>query len=282
MSVRIIVDSASDISEKEANDLGIIMIPMSINFGDEEYLDGVDLLPSQFYDKLIESDVLPKTSQVSVYRFQQAFEKCVSAGDEVVAITISSKLSGTYNSAVQASANYPEKVFVVDSLNACIGERLLVQYALRLVDEGKSAKEISEILDSVKSKINVMALLNTLEYLKKGGRISATAAFAGKLISLKPVVAVIDGEVKLVGKALGSRNGGNLLNKLIQDKKGIDFDMPYGVIWSGLDDALLKKYVEDSANLWKNKTDYIPSYILGGTIGTHVGPGAIGVAFFEL
>lgn len=282
MSVRIIVDSASDISEKEANDLGIIMIPMSINFGDEEYLDGVDLLPSQFYDKLIESDVLPKTSQVSVYRFQQAFEKCVSAGDEVVAITISSKLSGTYNSAVQASANYPEKVFVVDSLNACIGERLLVQYALRLVDEGKSAKEISEILDSVKSKINVMALLNTLEYLKKGGRISATAAFAGKLISLKPVVAVIDGEVKLVGKALGSRNGGNLLNKLIQDKKGIDFDMPYGVIWSGLDDALLKKYVEDSAHLWKNKTDYIPSYILGGTIGTHVGPGAIGVAFFEL
>ena len=282
MSVRIIVDSASDISEKEANDLGIIMIPMSINFGDEEYLDGVDLLPSQFYDKLIESDVLPKTSQVSVYRFQQAFEKCVRAGDEVVAITISSKLSGTYNSAVQASANYPEKVFVVDSLNACIGERLLVQYALRLVDEGKSAKEISEILDSVKSKINVMALLNTLEYLKKGGRISATAAFAGKLISLKPVVAVIDGEVKLVGKALGSRNGGNLLNKLIQDKKGIDFDMPYGVIWSGLDDALLKKYVEDSAHLWKNKTDYIPSYILGGTIGTHVGPGAIGVAFFEL
>ena len=282
MSVRIIVDSASDISEKEANDLGIIMIPMSINFGDEEYLDGVDLLPSQFYDKLIESDVLPKTSQVSVYRFQQAFEKCVSAGDEVVAITISSKLSGTYNSAVQASANYPEKVFVVDSLNACIGERLLVQYALRLVDEGKSAKEISEILDSVKSKINVMALLNTLEYLKKGGRISATAAFAGKLISLKPVVAVIDGEVKLVGKALGSRNGGNLLNTLIKDKKGIDFDMPYGVIWSGLDDALLKKYVEDSAHLWKNKTDYIPSYILGGTIGTHVGPGAIGVAFFEL
>ena len=282
MSVRIIVDSASDISEKEANDLGIIMIPMSINFEDEEYLDGVDLLPSQFYDKLIESDVLPKTSQVSVYKFEQVFEKCVSAGDEVVAITISSKLSGTYNSAVQASANYPEKVFVVDSLNACIGERLLVQYALRLVDEGKSAKEISEILDSVKSKINVMALLNTLEYLKKGGRISATAAFAGKLISLKPVVAVIDGEVKLVGKALGSRNGGNLLNKLIQDKKGIDFDMPYGVIWSGLDDALLKKYVEDSAHLWKNKTDYIPSYILGGTIGTHVGPGAIGVAFFEL
>ena len=124
-------------------------------------------------------------------------------------------------------------------------------------------------------------MLNTLEYLKKGGRISAVAAFAGKLLSIKPVVAVIDGEVKLIGKALGSKNASNLLNKLVLDKGGIDFNMPFGVIWSGLDNSLLKKYLADSSHLWKNEVDNVPAYSIGGTIGTHVGPGAIGVAFFE-
>lgn len=281
MSVKIIIDSASDISEKEAKELGIVMMPMEVRIGSEDYLDGVNLLPNQFYEKLIESDELPKTSQINAYRFSEEFEKLTKNGDEVVVITISSKLSGTYYSALDAASNFEDKVFVVDSLNAAIGERLLCQYALRLVEEGKSAREIAEELDIKKTKINLMAMLGTLEYLKKGGRISSAVAFAGKLLSLKPVIAVVDGEVKLIGKALGSKNGSNLLNKLVAEKGGIDFDMPYGVIWSGLDDSMLKKYVEDSSHIWKDNTDHVPAYILGGTIGTHVGPGAIGVAFFE-
>ena len=126
-----------------------------------------------------------------------------------------------------------------------------------------------------------MALLGTLEYLKKGGRISSAVAFAGELISLKPVVGIIDGEVKLVGKALGSRRGNNLLNKLIQNSNGIDFSMPYGTIFSGLDSSLLDKYIQDSNMLWQGYTECVPKYQLGATIGTHIGPGAIGVAFFE-
>ena len=281
MAVRLMIDSASDINEKEAEKLGVLMIPMSISFGTEEYLDGVTLLPKEFYEKLIESNLMPKTSQINTYRFEEEFEKYTRGGDELVVITISSKLSGTYNCAVQASEKFNGKVYVVDSLNACIGERLLCEYAMRLIAEGKSAKEISEILNEQKTKINVMAVLGTLEYLKKGGRISAAVAFAGKMLSIKPVVGIIDGKVKLIGKAMGSKNGNNLLNKLVTEKGGIDFTMPYGCIWSGLDDCVLQKYIKDSSHLWAEETDNVPSYILGGTIGTHVGPGAVGVAFFE-
>lgn len=281
MSVKLIIDSASDISLDEANKLGITMIPMQVRFGDEEYLDGVNLTPKSFYDKLIESVELPKTSQINPYRFEEEYEKITSKGDEVVVITISSKLSGTYRSACEAAKNYEGKVYVVDSLNACIGERLLGLYALRLINEDKRANEIATKLNEIKSKVNVMAMLNTLKYLKKGGRISAVTAFAGEVFSIRPVVGLIGGEVKMVGKAMGSKKGNNLLNTLVEKKGGIDFTMPYGVVWSGNDASVLNKYVEDSCHLWEGHTDNVPSYMIGSTIGTHVGPGAIGVAFFE-
>ncbi|MGN0813697.1 MAG: DegV family protein [Candidatus Coproplasma sp.] len=280
MAVKIMVDSASDIGAAEAEKLGVIMVPMTISFGDEEYFDGVNLMPDKFYEKLIESDELPKTGQVTAYRFEEAIKQNLDEGDEMVIITISSKLSGTYSGAVTAAKNYGGRVFVVDSLNACTGERILCQHALKLRDDGKSAKEIAAEIERLRGKVVVMALLGTLEYLKKGGRISAAVALAGEMLSLKPVVAVVDGEVKLVGKALGSKKGNNLLTRLIAEKGGIDYSMPYGVMWSGLENAMLKKYVADSEHIWKGHTESLPTYMLGGTIGTHVGPGAVGVAFF--
>lgn len=281
MAVKILVDSASDIGALEAKELGITMLPMLIGFGEEEYYDGVDLTPKAFFEKLIEDAVLPKTSQINPFRFEEAFAELTRNGDEVVAITISSKLSGTNASAVQAAEKFAGKVFVVDSLNAAIGERLLVQYALKLKDQGFTAKEIAAELNEKKKKINLMAMVNTLEYLKKGGRISAAVAFAGELLSIKPVIAIVDGEVKLIGKALGSKKANNLLNALVEKKGGIDFTMPFGVVWSGLNDSLLKKYIVDSEKLWKEAVEKVPAYEIGSTIGTHVGPGAIGVAFFE-
>ena len=277
--VRIIVDSASDISLAESQKLGVTMVAMEIKFGEDEFLDGVTLSSSEFYDKLIESDVMPKTSMINPFRWEEEFEKVVAQGDEAVVVTISSKLSGTYESARQASERFGGKVFVVDSLNASVGERLLCYLALKMRDEGKSASEIASVLDEQKQRICIMAMLNTLEYLKKGGRISSTVAFVGEVLSIKPVVSIVDGEVKMVGKAIGSKNGNNLLNRLVE-KNGIDFSMPLGLIWSGNDDSVLKKYVRDSARLWEEHTDEIPAYVIGSTIGTHVGPGAIGVAFF--
>lgn len=279
--IKLMIDSASDINEKEAKELGVIMIPMTITIGGEEYLDGVNLLPNQFYDKLAENKALPKTSQINSFRWEEEFEKHTANGDQLIVITISSKLSGTYNSALQASNKFEGKVFVIDSLNACIGERLLGFYALRLINEGKPAEEIVKLLNEKKSKINVTALIGTLEYLKKGGRISATVAFAGSLLSIKPLIGVIEGEVKMIGKAMGIKNGISQLNKIITEKGGPDLTMPHGVIWSGNDNSGVKKFVADYPDIWKGDNTNIPAYILGGTIGTHIGPGAIGIAFFE-
>ena len=281
MSVRLIIDSASDISKKEAEALGIIMLPMTITFDGTDYFDGVDLLPRRFHEMLIESDALPKTGQISPFRFKEAFEKHTQNGDELIVVTISSKLSGTYESAVQAAESFGGRVYVIDSLNACVGERLLAEYALRLIRGGKTAEYIAAELNRVKRRINLIAVLDTLEYLKKGGRISGAAAIAGQLLSIKPVVGIVDGEVKALGKAMGSKKGNNLLNKLVEEKKGIDFEMPYATVWTGLEKTTLEKYIRDSAHLWKEHAEEIPSYIVGATIGTHIGPGAVGVAFFE-
>ncbi|MBO5277140.1 MAG: DegV family protein [Clostridia bacterium] len=277
--IKILIDSASDISKAEAQKMGITMLPMLISFGAEEYLDGDTLLPEEFYEKLVESDTMPKTSQITPYRFEEALEELTKQGDEVIIITISSKLSGTYAAAVQAAEKF-QGVRVVDSMNACIGERLLCQYALRLIEGGHGLDETVNELEKAKGKIRVIAMLGTLEYLKRGGRISSAVAFAGELLALKPVVAVIDGEVKLIGKAMGSKAGNNLLNRLVKEK-GIDFSMPIGVVWSGMNDAVLQKYVKDSGALWEGQIDKLPAYVLGATIGAHIGPGAIGVAFFE-
>lgn len=279
MAVKIVVDSASDIDLNEANELGVSFMPIEVRFGEEEFWDGINLTHRQFFEKLIESSELPKTSQINEHRYEECFKEIVSGGDEAVVITLSSKLSGTYENAVKA-ANNIGNVYVVDSLNATIGERILIKYGLQLVAEGKSGAQIKEILDDKKHDIKLLALLGTLKYLQKGGRISKATAFAGELLNVKPVVAVEDGEVKLVGKALGSKKGNNLLDRLIVSSGGIDYGMPYAVAYSGLDDSVLAKYIEDSADHWQGKTDNIPTYMIGSTIGTHVGPGSIAVAFF--
>lgn len=279
--IKIIVDSASDINKIEADKMNVEMIPLQVTFDKDTYYDGVDLSSKEFYEKLIESDVLPTTSQINPYRFEQVYKKYINEGYELVVITLSSKLSNTYSSAVQASLNYKDKVYVLDSLNVAVGERMLVELALRLVEEGKNVKDIYDELEKAKYKINIIAKLDTLEYLKKGGRISKTVAFVGEMLSLKPVVSLVDGAVKMVGKARGSKKANNLLNELIKEKGEIDFSLPFGAIYSGLSDLEVKKYIEDNAHIWKDKVKEIPIYVVGSTIGTHIGPGALGVAFFS-
>lgn len=280
MAIKLIVDSASDIDAAEAEKRNIIMIPMEISFGDETYYDGVNLTKNEFFDKLIETNIFPKTSQINKFRFEEAFKSAAEDGSEVICITMSSKLSATYQSAVDAAKKFGGRVRVVDSKNVCIGERILIDYAQRLIAEGRALDEAVSEINTAKNKIKLLALLNTLQYLQKGGRISLVTAFAGGLLNIKPVVAVKEGEVKLVGKAMGSKKGNNLLAQLIEKSGGVDFGMPYAIGYSGLSDELLKKYLADSAAFWQNNTQNVPSYQIGSTIGTHVGPGAIAVAFF--
>ena len=279
--IKIIVDSASDVEKTEAEKLGISLIPMKVRFGEEEYSDGVNLLHREFFEKLIESAQLPQTSQINEYSWEESFKQLTDDGSEVIAITISSKLSGTYSEAVKAAKKFGGKVYVVDSIEACIGERILLQYAIKLVNEGNlTASEIVAELNEKKHKIQLLAVLDTLKYLRKGGRISSVAAIAGEMLSIKPVISVVKGEIKLQGKAVGSKKSNNLLNRLVENCGGINFDLPYALGYSGLSDEFLQKYVNDSEKLWKGKTEKLPCYMIGSTIGTHVGPNAIAVAFF--
>ena len=279
MSVRIIVDSTADLLPEVASRLTVV--PLSVRFGDREYVQGVDITNAQFYEMLVESDTLPTTSQATPYQFENAFREAVEAGDTVVAITLSAKLSGTYQSAVIAAEEFPDKVFVVDSTSAAIGAGILIEYALQLVDRGLSAEDIAKSLLTQRERIYVVAMLDTLEYLKKGGRISKTVAFAGELLSIKPVVSIEGGEVKLLGKARGSKQGNNLLVKQIQAAGGVDFSMPLLLGYTGLSDVLLQKYITDSAILWEEYRKELPQTLIGSVIGTHVGPGAVAVAFFS-
>ena len=281
MSVQIVIDSACDMPKSTADRLGLHYLPLRTIFEDQEYLDGVTLTGEEFYEKLIETDAAPKTSQIPPADFEAAFEKIVEAGDTALCITVSSQVSGTYQSAMIAAERFGDKVIVVDSLNVTIGEQLLALRAVRLRDEGWNAWEIAEILNHEKKRIRLIALLDTLEYLKKGGRISSTAALAGAILNIKPVIAVVDGKLEMMGKARGSRNGNNKLMELVRASKGIDFDRPFMLAYSGLSDHLLRKYITDSHDLYEGKTEHLPVCRIGSTIGAHAGPGAIGVAFFE-
>ncbi len=278
MSIRIITDSASDMIYGTNPDVSFL--PLSVYFGDTEYLDGVNLSHREFYEKLIESDQLPTTSQLPPAKFEEAYAAVKEAGDQAIVITMSSKLSGTYQSAVIAAEDYEGTIFVVDSLNVTIGERALVEYALKLKNQGLSAPEIVEQLNEQRHNIHLIALLDTLEFLKKGGRISAATAFAGALLSMKPVISIQEGEVQMLGKARGSKMGNNLLVQYIEKWGGVDFDRPYFLGYTGLSDDLLQKYIQDSAHIWEGHTDSLPISSIGSAIGTHAGPGAIAVAFF--
>ncbi len=278
--VNIIVDSTADITEDMKERLTVV--PLTLRFGDEEYIEGVTIQKKEFYQKLIESDVLPKTSQASPSDFEDVFEKIVAAGESAVVITLSSKLSGTWQSAMIAAREYEDSVYVVDSRNVAIGAAILAKLALRLVDEGMGAREITERLEKEREKICLIAMLDTLEYLKKGGRISAAAAFAGGVLSIKPVVCIRDGEIVILGKARGSKQGNNLLVSEIRKTGGIDFTKPILLGYTGLDDTLLQKYIEDSKALWEEGISSLETTMIGSVIGTHAGPGAVAVAFFSV
>ena len=281
MSVRIITDSASDMSPAEHPALAVL--PLSVTFGTDVYMDGVDIDHRRFYEMLVERDELPKTGQVNPYTFSQAIAEVREAGDEAVIITVGAKLSGTNQSARTALAEAPGgDVFVVDSNNVTLGERVLVEYALRLVDEGRGAAQIAAAVEAVRDRVVVIGLLETLEYLVRGGRLSAAAGAVGTLLNVKPVVAAEDGLIVQLGKARGSKNGRNLLNQKVEKAGGVDFSMPLALGYTGLSDAVLKKYIEDSATLWAGHTEgELPVHTIGATIGTHVGPGAVAVAFFQ-
>ena len=276
MSIKIITDSTADMAASFREN--VIQIPLTVSFGEEEYIDGVTIDKEMFYRKLETSDVLPKTSQPSPAAFQKVFEELSANGDEGLVITVTSKLSGTYQCACMAAEDY-SNIRVVDSLSASIGTGILAEYALHCVDKGMTLTALAEHLEEKRGEICVVARVDTLEYLEKGGRISKAVTLAGGLLNIKPVITIEDGEIALLGKARGTKRANNLLTEQIQ-KAGLDYSMPILLGYSGNSDELLEKYIEASRSLWEGKVEVLDRTQLCSVIGTYAGSGAVAAAFF--
>ena len=278
MGVRIVLDSTANFRKDLADRFTIV--PLSVNFGENSYLDGVEINNDEFYNKLTTSEIMPTTSQPTPDAFEKVFKEITDAGDEAVVLTISSRLSGTFQSANIAKEEFEGKIFVVDSYTVAIGIGALSEYALQLADSGKSAAEIAEILETEKEKIRVFAVVDTLEYLKKGGRVSAAVAFAGGLLNFKPVIAIADGVVQSLTKGRGNKAANSLMNQEIEKSGSIDFERPFVIGYTGVESDLMQTYIEEILDVWGGDASKVHTAQLGSVVGTHAGPGAVAVGYF--
>ena len=280
MAVKFIIDSASDVLPGECKKLGAVHVPLTVRFGDKEFADAVDLSHKKFYKMLTSGkEEHPTTSQIGPAAWAEVMEEVTKNGDTAVVITISSRLSGTYQSACIAAGDFEGKVYVVDSMTATIGERLLLLYGLRLAADGLNGAAIKDRLDAVKDRIRLYGRIDTLEYLRKGGRIGAASAVVGTMLNIKPIISVQDGVVQNVGKARGAKMADKQVRDLVVKAGGIDFSKPMCAAYSGLEDDNLKTFLADSTDLLCGSE--IDVAAIGSVIGTHVGPGAVAIAFFH-
>ena len=277
MAIRIITDSTADFTPEEIKSCGIEIVPLKVIFGQQEYLDGITITKEEFYEKLIHGGVFPTTSQPTPNDFIELFEEAKAVGDEVLVFLISSKLSGTYQSALLAK-DYLDysPIYLVDTYSASIGIKILVQYALKLRDENKTATEIYEIIEKEKSRISIKAVVDTLEFLVKGGRLSKVAGFAGSLLSVKPLIEV-PGEVKLFGKVRGKKAALEALYKAILKDGGIDLSLPVLLGYTAENSLAieLKQYLEEHGIHVEDMVG------IGSVIGTHAGPNACAISYFR-
>lgn len=274
--IRIITDTGADFPKPYPANLTVMSL--SIRFGDEEYRDAETIDHATFYRKLAESGHMPKTSLVPPTEFEAVFRKAGEAGETVIAILLSSTLSGTYQSAVLAAQDMPH-VYVVDSLTATLAEYLLVRLALQLADRGCSAAEIVAELETRKAQVRVMGVADTLEYLQKGGRISKTTAFVGGALNIKPALELVCGNVGLVGKVRGPKNADAFMIHYTQKLGGIDFSLPFTTGYTGSDTAL-HRFIRAAEALWVGGPKELPITSVGATIGTYLGPNGVVLAFF--
>lgn len=276
--VRIITDSAADFEPWELEEKKIYCIPLTVMFGDREYQENVDLSKDQFYALLSGSGEYSKTSQAAPQILKDLFENAKEAGDEAVYICLSSALSGTYQTAMMTKEDAEsDACFVVDSKNATGGQRLLVEYAVRLRDEGKSAAQIIAGVESIRDKIVLYACIDTLEYLYHGGRISQTVYKIGTLANVKPIIRVSEeGAVEVPAKAMGMRKGMDFICKRLEQFKP-SAEHPLYVMYTAD-----RSKGEDFAKKVRELGYAVPdSRIInvGAAIGSHIGPNACGIVY---
>lgn len=274
--IRILVDSSSDYQADEIREKHLELVPIKITIGDKTYIEGQNLERNQFYEILEKSQDFPKTSQPSPQAFLDIFEDAKQKGDELICILLSSELSGTYQSAVLAKsmADY-DKIYLIDSLSATYNIKVMADYAFRLVQEGMPAEETAAAVEKLKSHVKVIAALDTLEYLCRGGRISRTAAAIGEMANIKPIITLTEeGKIGVLGKALGKNRAISHCIAHLQNEE-LDSSFPLYSLYSyGTDNC------EKFENRLQEKGCKVTKRLqIGATIGTHIGPEAFGIIY---
>lgn len=276
--IRLIVDTSADYTLKELEERNFTLVPLTVMINGKSYLDTIELDRNELYEMMEAGADFPKTSQPSPQMFAEIFEDAKAKGDDVICILLSSALSGTCQSAHLAKnmTDY-DNIHIIDSLSATHAIRIMADYALKLINEGLSASEVAERVEAMKSKVRILAAVDTLDYLCKGGRVSKTAATIGNLANLKPLIAVnAEGKVEVIGKCIGRVKALNQLLKLLQEKE-VDTDFPLYTLYAyGTEttEKLEKKLESENYTV----TDRLQ---IGSTIGAHVGPGAAAIIFVE-
>ena len=278
MAVRFIIDAGSDLTQEQAQAQDVLLIPMTVRFADKEYLSGLNITNEEFYNKLTTAKELPTTSQPTPFAFEQVYQQIRDAGDQAVVLCISSVLSGTYQSATIAAAEYSDCIYIVDTKAVSVAQRILLDYAIRLKNQGASAQEIAAELERRKEDVCAYGAVDTLEYLIKGGRLSKAAGAVGSMLGIRPVLCLSNGALAVAGKARGAKAAISMTHQLTGDI-GVDHAMPVAIGYTGNDPAVVEPYLEASNSVWDGQA--IPVYNVGSTVGTHTGPGLFIVSFFK-
>jgi len=279
MGIRIVVDSTSDLTDEIIEKYNIKMVPLTVNFENESFLDKVELSTKEFFDKLEAAEKLPTTTLVSPGTFVEVFSEILLEGDQVLGMFIASELSGTYDSARMAKDMIgSEDIHIVDTKSVCLGSFALVLEAIRLVEEKKPIEEIVNELEALKEKTVVVAALDTLKYLEKGGRLSKGQAVIGSLLNIKPIIAVKDGKISVIDKIRGRNKTIKWFDEWIE-KNNFDLSDKTVLLFHGRayeQLKVLRNTIEEKYNI-KN----IIEQEIGAVIGTHAGPGVLGIGFIN-
>lgn len=277
--IKIVTDSTAYLPEAMCRQHDLRVVPLCVHFGEQTFREGVEMSNEEFYARLKASPVLPTTSQPSAGEFHTVFKELAKAGHDIVALTISSKLSGTWNSAMAAKEMLPEaNITVIDSLSTSIGLQLMIEAALEAVAAGASTQEITERIEEIKQKILVLFVVDTLEYLAKGGRIGNAKAFLGTLLKVKPILVLQDGAIEPLEQVRSRRKAHARMLELIEEHLGEN--APLGKI--GFANALVPEEATALAQQLQSRLGCAEPFVsdLGPVVGTHTGPGVIGVAAY--
>ena len=276
--VKIVTDSSCDLSLERCAELGVEMLPITVNFGEESYRANLDLTTEDFYQKLAAADELPHTAQITPAQFQEYFKPFVDSGDEVVCLFISSKMSGTLQSATVAKDILgATNIYLPDTLNVTFALGLLVEEAVKMRDAGLTAPQIVEEIQGLVPRVRLWAFIDDLKYLEMGGRLSASSALVASILGICPIITLKDGLVEVVGKARGKKAAFAAIRKFVE-KEPISGDYCVTVGHANVPENC-KAFEEYMGDLLKKRE--VHTQAIGSIVGTHTGPGAVGLAYIK-